>query len=275
MLAGYEDQQQKAKAGQAKPKEHKSKHKSKPKSVVPQGNGANVATRPAPIHSSPLHAPTAAPHVAPLPFHVGPSPYEDKRRGLQERLRRIEAQLKKLDRKSRPMPEPVAAASHFAPQHFVPQRIPSAVPPHMQQAMALEATPAGAGTKRRASDMGASGGGGSTAKKSKSSGGSGSNKLGSKAEIIMSSLMENPASKAYFNRPVEPEADGPPAVPALHLRPSLPCFLLGCIRGQPRVSCLIYFLLCNALHRSAELPRNHYGAHGLGHHQKRHGGSQV
>jgi len=32
--------------------------------------------------------------------------------------------------------------------------------------------------------------------------------LGAKAELILSSLMENPASKAYFNRPVDPEADG-------------------------------------------------------------------
>jgi len=209
MLAGYEDQQQKARTAPSKPKEHKSKHKSKPKSVAPQGNGASAANRPAPIHSSPLLAPSAAPHVAPIvPVYVGPSPYEDKRRGLQERLRRIEAQLKKLDRKNRPMPETGAAAAHFVPQQM---RIPSAVPPHMQQAMALEATPGGAGTKRRASDMGASGGGGSTVKKSKSSGGSGSNKLGSRAEIIMSSLMENPASKAYFNRPVDPEADGDPS----------------------------------------------------------------
>jgi hypothetical protein len=56
----------------------------------------------------------------------------------------------------------------------------------------------------------------SAAKKSKSSGGSksggggglGGGKLGAKAEIIMSSLMENPASKAYFNTPVDPLADG-------------------------------------------------------------------
>ena len=86
--------------------------------------------------------------------------------------------------------------------------------PHAQTAVALDMQ-TGVGTKRRASDIGGGGTSMSAAKKSKSSGGTKSGgggglggKLGSKAEIIMSSLMENPASKAYFNRPVDPLADG-------------------------------------------------------------------
>ena len=137
---------------------------------------------------------------------VGPSPYEDRKRVLQERLRRIETQLKKLDRMGKAVPEAsFAAASQLAPQH-VPhsshQQVASAIPPHMQ-AMPYD-TPAAAGTKRRASEGG--GGGGGAVKKSRSS--SGSNRLGPKAEVIMSSLMENPASKAYFNKPVDPVLDG-------------------------------------------------------------------
>ncbi len=94
---------------------------------------------------------------------------------------------------------------------------------HAQTAVALDMQ-TGVGTKRRASDMGGGGTSMSAAKKSKSSGGKKSGgggglggKLGSKAEIIMSWLMENPASKAYFNRPVDPLADGSTRARALSL----------------------------------------------------------
>jgi len=197
-LAGYEDQQ---KQREEKHKENKPKPKPKPKHVPSQGNGVSAA----PAMASGISQQAAVAYEQAKPtVAVGPSPYEDRKRVLQERLRRIETQLRKLDRMSKAVPEAsFAAASQHAPQH-VPhsshQQVASAIPPHMQ-AMPYD-TPAAAGTKRRASE----GGGGGAVKKSKSS--SGSHRLGPKAEVIMSSLMENPASKAYFNKPVDPVLDG-------------------------------------------------------------------
>lgn len=222
VIAGYEDQQKQKAASVSKTKENKVKHKSKSKPAAPQGNGVSAAPRPAPVQASPkLSFSSPAPVPVPLPVHVGPSPYEDKRRVLQERLKRIEAQIRKL---SKHTPEVTLATPHRgAPVMPQQVRLPSAVPPHMQ-AMAHEAL-LSAGTKRRASEVSGSGGGGTLSiKKSKSLSSSkvgtvpAGARLGNKAEIIMSSLMENPASKAYFNRPVDPASDG------LLLSPTLPYF---------------------------------------------------
>jgi len=215
--AGYEDQQRQKAAAATKPKESKSKNKSKPKPAAPQGNGVL-----APVPSSPLLGPApvtySAPAPMPEPVHPGPSPHEDRRRALQERLKRIEAQIRNLERLNKLRSEASWATPHRGPpgmsQHMHSARAPSAAPPHLQAAV-LE-TPMPAGTKRRASDVSGSGGGGASLKKFKSTSGSapktttlgGGGKLGSKAIAIMSSLMENPASKAYFNRPVDPIGDG-------------------------------------------------------------------
>jgi hypothetical protein len=199
-LAGYEDQQ---KQKEEKQRENKPKSKPKPKPAAPHGNGISAAPRPAAVAGIPQQAAGVA---APAPALVmGPSPYEDRKRVLQERLRRIETQLRKLDRMNKAAPEGPFGAGPQHAAHGMEQHVASAIPPHMQ-AISYE-SPAAAGTKRRASE----GGGGSAVKKVKSSGGGGggcSNKLGAKAEVIMSSLMENPASKAYFNKPVDPINDG-------------------------------------------------------------------
>ena len=205
MLAGYEDQQKARESAAPKSKDHKPKPKPKPKIAAPQGNGSGAAPKPAPVSASPQIAPSV---------YVGPSPYEDRKRVLQDRLKRIEAQIKRLDRMGMTKVEVPSAT----PYSSVPQQVASSVPPHMQ-AIVHEA-PAAVGTKRRMSEMGGGGVGGGagnvSVKKPKSGSGTSTpnrgTKLGHKAEVIMSSLMENPASKAYFNRPVDPIADGMLAV---------------------------------------------------------------
>jgi hypothetical protein len=297
VMAGYEDQQKQKAAAVSKPKEHKVKHKSKSKPAAQQGIGVSSAPRPAPVHASPkLSFSTPMPVPVPVPVHVGPSPYEDKRRVLQERLKRIEAQIRKLDRLSKPTPDVGAATPHRgAPVMLQQVRLPSAVPPHMQ-ALAHE-TPMSAGTKRRASEVSGSGGGGSsTIKKSKSSSSSkvgtvsAGAKLGNKAEIIMSSLMENPASKAYFNRPVDPAEDGLlPPVP-FPIFVSLTRFVLCTVFALLWNSCEAQHksmgstqdltrCLCDVvgpvLRRGAKLSGGYYGSDGFGHSKEKYGFKSV
>ena len=197
-IFGYEDQQKAREAASSKPKEKKTKVKPTTKAAAVHGNGTAAKL----VSSA----------VQPVLVNAGLLPHEDKRPLLRERLKKIEARLQTIK-----APGIAGAGMLYRGSSFpgMPQQVASALPLHMQAA-AQEAPMAG--NKRRASEFGGDMG---MVKKPKSSGSSSKagGKLGQKADVIMSSLMENPASKAYFNRPVDPIADGVPDYPSIVTEP--------------------------------------------------------